>query len=189
MKAQYIFTLPDTDAEDFTLTLNAGTHSLRIRFLWSFVSQTQDTILEDTIARLANTDPLDTQPTYTRDYDYVNYYLPFLYATVSSIETWLLSGTPLPVSLKGLPLFKQVELVQQRAQTCNEFNTWRRLYSELEGWQVTIEEEGLRIVGGLLPGAVYEKEDASFSIAVESLLDTIGREDLSNVTFRIEVEE
>lgn len=189
MRSKYIFSLPDTNSPDFTITLNVGTHTLRIRFLWSFVSEAQATILEETIARFAETDPLDTKPAYTRDYDYVNYYLPFFNATTTTIEGWLLSGVPLPISLKGLPLFKQVELVQERASVCSEFNTWRRLYSELAGWQVTIEEEDMKIVGGLLPGASYEKEDASFCLSVVSKLDNIGQNDLVNVVFRIEVEE
>lgn len=189
MRNTYYFELPESESTDFSITLNVGEHSLRIHFLWSFVSQEQDTILEETIARFADTDPIDMGASYDRDYDYVNYYLPFVNATVSRIEEWLTTTPHLPVSLHGLQLFKQVELVQQRATVAYEFNIWRRLYSETLIWQVTFEENDIKIVGTLRPGAMYETVDGSMTIHVESLLTSIGQNDLQNVAFRIEVEE
>lgn len=175
----------DADKDIFTQVITAGEVSLLCEFTWSVANQEQYDKLVAINKTSAFKDPIEKNGTYDRDYDYMAYYLGLQGVDLTE---YINQGGLIPVSLRSQPLFKQIELIEDRIQVCVNLSNMFSQYKECMRWQVKVTTEtGDITVAVVQPGGWFRNQDNTYSFRFTSDRDYIGRDDLKYVTIEVEV--
>lgn len=183
----YYYKINNQNNEDsFTQLIRVGNRTVEFHFQWAIVSEEQFGMVSRYLNRKANTDPiLRRNGNYDRDYNWYSYYISLVGIDLGQ---WLDSQPELPISLIDKPRTKQLSLLRTNIQAVLELQPAVVLYMDLLKWGFQMSCDDLdTAVGNVQPGGWYHSQDTKLSFRFTSEMETIGRDDISQVIIEFEV--
>lgn len=195
MNSYYQFEMGQVEISEgsFYFYLNVGTDlQLQIKGAWDSVLQYQYDIIKEGLRTRAESQPLLLpNGELSRDYDYIQYYLPFTDPDFNFEEWWegdRAEGVPFDVS--RMELTQAQYIMNQRAGFCKELAPIIQKYKEGLRWNVLVEDNnGERTSAVIQPGGWFRNQALDYSFKFISEKPAIGIDDIPYVTMIIEVKD
>ena len=185
------YTLPITIPEEGDTTIykniTVGQYVFYFKFQWAVASKEQLDIILNYINTRTRSDPLYVGDSYTRDYDYMEYYLKLVGYTDEQLEEWLANAEVLPSSIRQAPAASKLLILKENIEVCQTLKPVLDQYKETVRWQFRASCNGEIIAGFLELGGWYWNQDENVCFRFTSDLDTIDLNHLDQVTIEFEV--
>lgn len=189
MSTRYILplTVPEEGATTVYKNITVGSYVFYFKFQWAVASKEQLDIILNYINTRQRSDPLYVGDSYTRDYDYMGYYLALVGYTEEQLSEWIKTAEALPSSVIHAPDASKLLILQENIGVCKTLKPVLDQYKETVRWQFRASCNGEVIAGFLETGGWYWNQDENVCFRFISDLDTIGQEHLNKVSVQFEV--
>ena len=189
MSTRYILplTVPEEGATTVYKNITVGSYVFYFKFQWAVASKEQLDIILNYINTRQRSDPLYVGDSYTRDYDYMGYYLALVDYTEEQLSEWIKTAKALPSSVIHAPDASKLLILQENIGVCKTLEPVLDQYKETVRWQFRASCNGEVIAGFLEAGGWYWNQDENVCFRFISDLDTIGQEHLNKVSVQFEV--
>ena len=188
----YQMTHTEEDGDDFITSIQVGDYIVQFRFLWPTASYEQYSNIERHYNKMTKNDPLIADDIINTDYNYIVYYLKARdeiknIVSPNPYRDWLDSQEYLPRSISVAPSMSQELMLQERIAECSTVEPIIAQYIEVLRWQFRMSFEDEVNVGTITPGGWYRNQNTMFSFRFVTELESVGRDDINNVTIQFEV--
>ena len=187
---RYYTTINEVTDTDFVKTVQAGSKSFTLHFVWDEASEEQWDILYRGLKDRASSDPLitDELATINRDYDWIDYMLSLPANT--ALEEALEAGMEYPQSIRNLSISGKVNQLIEWRDEAEELEKVRDAWDRCRYWHCTIiTEVGEEFTCDVVPGGYMHNQSSEWKFQFMSDLERIGKDDLTKMTIYAEVEE
>lgn len=182
----YYYKISDIDEGTTSVTQNiqVGTKTIKFVFQWAIASEEQFNLILKYLTNKAANDPLFEDGSYTRGYDWYNYYITLV---DTDLDAWLDTDPILPVSLLNKSRVQQKYLLNIYITEAKSLQPAILLYAEVLKWGFTSTLEDEATVGYVQTGGWYRNQDNTYAFRFMSGQEQIGKNDLANVYIVFEV--